>query len=115
MDSHNTQRYVNVRGHAVNEGDVQIHGITPYGIGYPSLVPKESECTNLLVPVCMSATHIAYGSIRMEPVFMILGQACGSAACIAIDDNTAVQHVAYAELAKQLTADRQILAWAGRR
>jgi hypothetical protein len=111
MDSHNTQRYVDAAGHVRNEGDVQIHGIVPYGISYQSLVPKEADCTNLLVPVCMSATHIAYGSIRMEPVFMILGQACGSAACIAIDDKTAVQHVPYPALAKQLLADRQILEW----
>ena len=73
MDSHNTQRYVDSSGHARNEGDVQIHGIKPYGISYRSLVPKTSECSNLLVPVCMSASHIAYGSIRMEPVYMILG------------------------------------------
>jgi hypothetical protein len=111
MDSHNAQRYVDARGDVRNEGDVQIHGITPYGISYRSLVPNSAECTNLLVPVCVSATHIAYGSIRMEPVYMILAQACGTAAAIAIDDNTTVQAISYEALRKQLLADRQRIDW----
>ena len=92
MDSHNCQRLV-VNGMVKNEGDVQIGGFPPYPISYGSLVPKESECRNLLVPVCLSASHIAYGSIRMEPVFMVLGQSSAVAAVQAIDGKTSVQKV----------------------
>ena len=74
MDSHNTQRYVDKNGYVRNEGDVQVGGFKPYPISYRSIIPKEEECSNLLVPVCLSASHIAFGSIRMEPVFMVLGQ-----------------------------------------
>lgn len=117
MDSHNTQRYVK-DGHAINEGDVQVHGFTPYPIAYRALTPKASECDNLLVPVCLSATHIAYGSIRMEPVFMVLGQSAATAACLAIDADLAVQQVAVQQidvnkLRERLLADGQILAWTG--
>lgn len=110
MDSHNTQRYVK-NGYAVNEGDVQVHGFKPYPISYRSIVPKQSECENLLVPVCVSSTHISYGSIRMEPVFMVLGQSAATAACQAIDDKVAVQKIDYAKLKERLLADGQILAW----
>ncbi|MDB5321043.1 MAG: hypothetical protein JWN40_2674 [Phycisphaerales bacterium] len=113
MDSHNTQRYVDPTGHARNEGDVQVRVGGPYGISYRSLVPKANECSNLLVPVCMSASHIAYGSIRMEPVYMIMGQACGTAACMAIDDGVAVQKVAYPKLRERLLADKQLIEWKG--
>jgi len=92
MDSHNAERIV-VNGMVKNEGDVQIGGFAPYPISYRSLVPKATECSNLLVPVCLSASHIAYGSIRMEPVFMMLAQSAAVAACIAIDNNTGVQQV----------------------
>lgn len=112
MDSHNTQRYVK-DGYASNEGDVQVHGFTPYPIAYRSIVPKESESANLLVPVCMSASHIAYGSIRMEPVFMVLGQSAATAACQAIDAGCAVQQVDLAKLAARLKADGQVLEWTG--
>ena len=78
MDSHNIQRYVTPEGHVQNEGDIQVHGFQPYPISYRSLVPKAEECGNLLVPVCLSSSHIAYGSIRMEPVFMILGQSAAT-------------------------------------
>ena len=82
-----------------NEGDVQIRAAaSPYPVSYRSIVPKEEECANLLVPVCLSASHIAYGSIRMEPVFMILGQSAGTAAALAIDGKTSVQKVDYAKL-----------------
>src|SRR5207237_1816 len=74
---------------------------------------KTEECANLLVPVCMSATHIAYGSIRMEPVYMILGQACGTAAAMAVDAGTAVQAVPYAKLRERLVADKQLVEWTG--
>jgi hypothetical protein len=97
MDSHNIQRIV-VKGMAKNEGNVEIGGFGPYPIAYGSLVPKEKECTNLLVPVCLSATHIAYGSIRMEPVFMVLGQSAAVAAVMAIDSKTSVQKIDIARL-----------------
>ena len=84
MDSHNCQRIV-VNGMVKNEGDVQVGGFPPYPVSYRSITPKKTECTNLLVPVCLSASHIAYGSIRMEPVFMVLGQSAAAAAVMAID------------------------------
>ena len=111
MDSHNCQRVV-VDGAVRNEGDVQIPVRRPYPVSYSSLTPKEEECANLLVPVCVSASHIAYGSIRMEPVYMILGQSAGTAAALAIDGNTSVQKVDYAKLRERLLADKQILKWA---
>ena len=83
----------------------------PYRISYRAIVPKASECKNLLVPVCLSATHIAYGSIRMEPVFMILGQSAAAAACLGIDDEVPVQKVSYEKLRARLLADKQILEW----
>ena len=109
MDSHNCQRIVQ-DGVARNEGDVQAP-VQPYPISYRSLIPKADECENLLVPVCLSATHIAYGSIRMEPVFMILGQSAATAACIAIDDEVPVQEVEYQTLRTRLLSDRQVLEW----
>ena len=110
MDSHNCQRVV-VDGAVRNEGDVQIPVRRPYPVSYRSLVPKEEECSNLLVPVCLSASHIAYGSIRMEPVYMILGQSAGTAAALAVDGKTSVQKVDYAKLRERLLADKQILKW----
>jgi FAD dependent oxidoreductase len=92
MDSHNIQRVV-VNGMVKNEGDVQEGGFGPYPVAYRSIVPKKEECSNLLVPVCLSASHIAYGSIRMEPVFMVLGQSAAVAACMAIDSKKAVQDI----------------------
>jgi hypothetical protein len=111
MDSHNIQRYVNDQGHAINEGDVQVGGFPPYAISYRSIRPRVEECTNLLVPVCLSASHIAYGSIRMEPVFMVLGQSAATAACQAIDENTTVQKIDIAKLREKLLADKQVLEW----
>src|SRR5205807_6439071 len=96
MDSHNCQRIVK-NGHVENEGDVQV-GVKPYPVSYHSIIPKGAECQNLFVPVCLSASHIAYGSIRMEPVFMILGQSAATAACMAIDENVPVQEVSYEKL-----------------
>lgn len=92
MDSHNCQRLV-VDGMVKNEGDVQYHGFAPYPISYRSIVPRREECTNLTVPVCVSSTHIAFGSIRMEPVFMVLGQSAAIAASMAIDSGTSVQEI----------------------
>jgi hypothetical protein len=110
MDSHNVQRYVTKEGFAQNEGDVGVSPRRPYQIAFASLVPKPQECTNLLVPVCVSSSHIAYGSIRMEPVFMILGQSAATAAVLAIDANSPVQQVEYTTLRERLLAEGQILS-----
>jgi len=104
MDSHNTQRLV-INGMVKNEGDVEEGGLSPYPISYRSLVPKRTQCTNLLVPVCLSASHISYGSIRMEPVFMVLGQSAALAAVQAINKKTDVQSVDVAQLQQQLKTD----------
>jgi hypothetical protein len=109
MDSHNCQRYVNERGHVQNEGDVQVASFAPYPISYQSIVAKTAECENLFVPVCLSSSHIAYGSIRMEPVFMILGQSAATAAALAIDDDTSIQKLSYQRLRERLLADKQML------
>lgn len=109
MDSHNVQRYVKPDGFVQNEGDIGVGTNGPYTIAYGSLVPKKEECKNLLVPVCVSSSHIAFGSIRMEPVFMILGQSAAAAAVLAIDGNTAVQDVDYPKLKDVLLAKGQIV------
>jgi hypothetical protein len=111
MDSHNTQRYVNEDGFVKNEGNVEAKVHSPYPISYRSIIPKKQECSNLLVPVCLSATHIAFGSIRMEPVFMVLGQSAATAASLAIDENSSVQELEYSKLKVQLLADGQRLEW----
>lgn len=109
MDSHNIQRYIKDDGFVQNEGDIGVSTNGPYSIAYQSLVPKKEECTNLLVPVCVSSSHIAFGSIRMEPVFMILGQSAAAAAVLALDNGVAVQEVSYKELSKGLKEKGQIL------
>lgn len=109
MDSHHIQRYVDVNGFVQNEGNVEAHGFSPYSISYRSIVPKKEECNNLLVPVCVSATHIAFGSIRMEPVFMVLGQSAATAACQAIEEGVAVQDINYPALQNTLLKENQIL------
>ena len=109
MDSHSVQRYVDANGYVQNEGNVEAHGFKPYPISYGALVPKKEECQNLIVPVCVSSTHIAFGSIRMEPVFMVLGQSAATAAVLAIDANVSVQEVPYPNLKEQLLKDRQRL------
>lgn len=111
MDSHNTQRYVDARGFVRNEGDVQIPLAAPYPISYLSIRPRAAECTNLLVPVCCAASHIGYGSIRMEPVFMVLGESAATAASLALDAGTSVQDVPYPTLRARLLADGQVLEW----
>ena len=107
MDSHHVRRYVTPDGFVQNEGDVEVHGPGPYGIDYGALTPKRAECVNLLVPVCLSASHIAFGSIRMEPVFFALGQAAGAAASMAVAGGCAVQDVDYAKLRAGLVAPSQ--------
>ncbi len=112
MDSHNCQRIVQ-GGVVKNEGDVQVGVAGPYPVSYRSIVPKAAQSENLLVPVCLAASHIAYGSIRMEPVFMGMGQSAATAAVLAIDARTTVQKVDYAALKTRLLADGQILEWTG--
>ena len=110
MDSHNVRRHV-VDGKVMNEGDVQDHNFSrPYPIEYHSLTPKRSECANLMVPVCVSASHIAYGSIRMEPVFFALGQVAGTAAAQALSEGVAVQDVDYPALRVRLERAGQVLS-----
>jgi len=109
MDSHHTKRYVNAQGFVSNEGNVEAHVKAPFPISYRSIVPKKEECGNLLVPVCLSATHIAFGSIRMEPVFMILGQSAAVIASLALEEGIAVQDVDYTHLRNELIKQAQIL------
>jgi hypothetical protein len=109
IDSHNVQRYVTADGSVQNEGDIGVSTGGPYSIAYGALVPKRGEADNLLVPVCVSSSHIAFGSIRMEPVFMVLGQSAATAAAIAIDDDVSVQEVPYAKLRDRLLKDAQVL------
>jgi hypothetical protein len=110
MDSHHTSRVV-VDGVAKAEGCLEGRVAKPYPVSYRSIVPREGECANLLVPVCLSSTHVAYGSIRMEPVFMIFGQSAATAAALAIDGGTSVQKVDYAKLRERLLGEKQILEW----
>ncbi len=109
IDSHNVQRYITPEGFVQNEGDIGVPTPGPYPISYGSLVPRRGQAENLLVPVCVSSSHIAFGSIRMEPVFMILGQSAATAAVLAIESGTAVQDVAYSRLRQRLLQDGQIL------
>lgn len=109
MDSHNVQRYITPEGYVQNEGDIGVSTRGPYQIAYGAIVPKKGQCDNLLVPVCVSSSHIAFGSIRMEPVFMILGQSAATAASIAIDKRATVQDVAYSRLRERLLEDGQVL------
>jgi hypothetical protein len=113
IDSHNVQRYITPEGFVQNEGDIGVSTNGPYEIAYGSLVPKKGQGSNLLVPVAMSASHIAYGSIRMEPVFMILGQSAATAAVFAIEDNLPVQRVPYVKLKERLLKDGQVLQYSG--
>ncbi|MBR0066669.1 MAG: FAD-dependent oxidoreductase [Kiritimatiellae bacterium] len=121
MDSHHVRRYVTAEGYVRNEGDVEVgtddkgRRFPPYPIDYGAIVPKRAECANLFVPVCLSASHIAFGSIRMEPVFFALGQAAGTAASIAVADGVSVQDVPYAPLSARLRADGQVLEFVGTR
>ncbi len=110
MDSHHIQRYVTEEGFVKNEGNVEAHVAAPYPVGYRAIVPKQSECANLIVPICLSATHIAFGSIRMEPVFMVLGQSAAVAASLAIEKGVAVQQVPYSDLRKVLLDKKLVLA-----
>lgn len=111
MDSHHVQRHVDAEGFVRNEGDVQVGGFSPYGIGYRAIVPGADQCGNLLVPVCLSSSHMAFGSIRMEPVFMVLGQSAGTAAVQAIEQEVPVQQIDTGRLRERLLADGSVLEW----
>ncbi len=108
-DSHHVQRLLRDDSSVLNEGDFQVP-VSPYAIPYRSLTPRAEQCDNLLVSVCVSASHVAYGTIRMEPVYMILGQACGVAAVLAVDDRVPVQKVSTDRLARRLLAQKAILS-----
>jgi len=109
LDSHNAQRYITPEGYVQNEGDIGVCMSGPYRIPYESLLPQKTQCENLLVPVCLSSSHMAFGSVRMEPVFMILAQSAACAAVLAIDDDLAVQEVAYESLCERLKDLGQVL------
>ena len=111
IDSHNVQRYVTPEGFVQNEGDIGVATAGPYQIAYGSIIPKPGQGDNLFVPVCASSSHIAFGSIRMEPVFMILGQSAATAACMAIDAGIPVQQVSYPKLREQLLKEGQVLEY----
>lgn len=110
LDSHNVQRYATCEGYVQNEGDIGVHPPAPYQIPYRALTPKKEECQNLLVPVCVSSSHIAFGSIRMEPVFMILGQSAAAAASLSIDHEVAVQDLDFMVLKPVLLEENQALS-----
>ncbi len=109
MDSHNVRRYVTPQGTVQNEGDIGVGVPKPYAVAYGAIMPKKEQCGNLLVPVCVSSSHIAYGSVRMEPVFMILGQSAATAAIMANAAGVPVQDLDYSKLRTRLLKDGQIL------
>ena len=109
MDSHNVQRYIKEDGYVQNEGDIGVHPRDPYQIDMRSIMPSQKECSNLLVPVCLSCSHIAFGSIRMEPVFMILGQSAATLAVLAIEKGKGIHEIPYDELRLRLLEDGQVL------
>lgn len=109
MDSHNTQRYIKPDGFVQNEGDIGVKPPEPYRIDMNSILPVREQCSNLLVPVCLSCSHIAFGSIRMEPVFMILGQSVATLACLAIEEEKGVHQIPYEQLRAMLLQDGQVL------
>ncbi len=111
MDSHEVQLFVNEKGFARRDGTIWRMPPKPYGISYKSIIPRKGECENLFSPIALSASHVAHGSIRMEPVFMVLSQSAGIAASIAIDNSYPVQEVPYKILRSKLDASNQIVEW----
>jgi FAD dependent oxidoreductase len=110
MDSHNTQRYITPEGFVENEGDIEVK-IPPYQVDLGSIIPKQSECKNLLVPVALSSSHIAYGSVRMEPVFMILGQSAATVAVLSMQNKTEPNELDYGVIKSRLIQDNQVLEY----
>jgi hypothetical protein len=110
MDSHNTQRYIKPDDIVENEGDIEVH-VPIYQIDLGTIIPKKEECSNLLVPVALSSSHIAYGSIRMEPVFMILGQSSGTVAALALESNKEINELPYKMIRTKLIEDGQVLEY----
>jgi hypothetical protein len=113
LDSHNVRRYVLPDGNVQNEGDIGVHCPRPYKVAYGALVPRKGQVANLIVPVCVSSSHIAYGSIRMEPVFMVLGQSAATAALLALQAGSALQELPYERLRARLLEDGQVLEYGG--
>ena len=111
MDSHAIKLFVSPEGFVTSEGGMFVKVPAPFGISYRAIIPRRGECENLLVPVCSSATHAAYGSMRMEPVFMVLGQSAATAASLAIDGKISLQDLPYDALRERLSADGQIIDW----
>jgi hypothetical protein len=111
MDSHNVQRYVTQEGYVQNEGDIGVKPDRPYQIDLGAILPLRDQCRNLIVPVCLSSSHIAFGSIRMEPVFMILGQSAGVLASMAVKKNSTIYDIPYNELKAMLIENGQILEY----
>ena len=110
IDSHNIQRVVSKEGFVTNEGDTEVPS-QAYQIPYRILVPKRQEVQNLLVPVCVSASHVAYGTLRIEPQYMIMGQAAGVAAKLAIANHQAVQDIDTTELKKRLKEQGAVMEY----
>ena len=115
IDSHDCQRVALKDGGVINEGTIfpvrmqgKGHGY-PYQIPYRAILPKPDECTNLLVPVALSCTHVGISSIRVEPTWMILGQSAGIAAALSADKDTSVQDLPYPQLRDRLLAQGQVL------
>jgi hypothetical protein len=109
MDSHNVQRYVTREGFVQNEGDPGVKPDKPYQIDLGTILPKREQCNNLIVTVCVSSSHIAFGSIRMEPVYMILGQSAGTLASLAAIKNVSIYDISYNEFKDRLLKYGQIL------
>ena len=112
MDSHCCSRFARVengRARVFNEGELAVPPAGPYGISYRSIIPGQGECENLLVPVCAATSHVAYGSVRMEPVFMVLGESSAEAAALALDKKCPLQDIPYAALQDRLLAAGQVI------
>ena len=111
MDSHNVQRYVDHLAQVRNEGDIELHVPEPYRVSWRIILPRREECRNLLVAAAVSASHVGFGSLRLEPIFMMLGQVAGTAAALAHGTRTSLHNLPYDQLRRQLLTDHQILDW----